>query len=273
MFDPTSRTPSLTPQTVPAYAYPMPEVSLDFPRAFIEFGDPDDDLQLFRCDLTWLTSRWLCIFGRGCGGIIEDRPDDGCCSLGAHFSDNNDRKRVQKWAKQLSPQEWQFYREGTSKGVIGKDADGDKQTRVVDGACIFLNRVGFAGGEGCALHNQAIRTGHKSLEAKPDVCWQLPTRRSFETLKRADGVEITVVVISEFDRRGWGSGGADLHWYCSGNTQAHVGTEPVYVSERDTLVALMGKQAYVILEQFCQAHLSSINVVAEHPADPKRPST
>ena len=36
----------------------MPEVPLDFPRSFVEFIDPADENQLFRCDLTWLTSRW-----------------------------------------------------------------------------------------------------------------------------------------------------------------------------------------------------------------------
>ena len=30
-----------------------PEVSLDFPRAWIEFADPKDSDQIFRCDLTW----------------------------------------------------------------------------------------------------------------------------------------------------------------------------------------------------------------------------
>ena len=52
----------------------MPEVSLDFPRSFVEFIDPADDNQLFRCDLTWLTSRWLCIYGNGCEGIVAGGP-------------------------------------------------------------------------------------------------------------------------------------------------------------------------------------------------------
>ena len=234
-------------------------MSLDFPRAFVEFLDPAQDSQLFRCDLTWLTSRWLCIYGQGCGGIVEGRPDDGCCTLGAHFSDSDDRKRVETFAKELSPGEWQYRDEGRRKGVVGKDADGDRQTRVVEGACIFLNRAGFAGGQGCALHTHALRTGRKPLETKPDVCWQLPIRRSFEAHTRPDGVELSVVVISEFDRRGWGSGGVDLHWYCSGNTEAHVGSEPVFVSERDTLIALMGAAAYAVLEQHCRAHMSALD--------------
>ena len=45
---------------------------------WVEFSDPVDANQRFRCDLTWLTSSWSCIFGSGCAGIYKDRPDDGC---------------------------------------------------------------------------------------------------------------------------------------------------------------------------------------------------
>ena len=72
----------------------MPEVDLDFPRAWIEFPDPDDPDQMFRCDLTWLTSAYTCIFGQGCHGIYKTSPDTGCCTLGAHFADKSDEKRV-----------------------------------------------------------------------------------------------------------------------------------------------------------------------------------
>ena len=82
----------------------MPEVvDLDFPRAWFEFVDPADAGQVYRCDLTWLTSRWACIFGAGCKGIYADRPDDGCCTLGAHFADKADLARVKKFAKRLGP--------------------------------------------------------------------------------------------------------------------------------------------------------------------------
>ena len=73
---------------------PVPEVDLVFPRACVEFADPADDDQVFRCDLTWLTSRYTCIFGQGCHGIYADSPDTGCCTLGAHFADKDDEKRV-----------------------------------------------------------------------------------------------------------------------------------------------------------------------------------
>ena len=87
----------------------VPEVLLDFPRAWVEFVDPSDDDQLIRCDLTWLTSKYNCIFGRGCKGIDAERPDAGCCSHGAHFSEKKDEKRVRKWVKKLTPELWENY--------------------------------------------------------------------------------------------------------------------------------------------------------------------
>ena len=72
----------------------MPEVELGFPRTYVEFANPDDATEVFRCDLTWLTSRWTCIFGAGCPGIYDSSPDAGCCTLGAHFADDDDAKRV-----------------------------------------------------------------------------------------------------------------------------------------------------------------------------------
>ena len=148
----------------------MAEVPLDFPRAWVEFPDPADPAQVYRCDLTWLTSRWACIFGRGCRGILPGRPDDGCCSHGAHFSDREGERRVRKWAKRLTDRDWQYRAEGLAQGIFEKDEDGARKTRVVDDACIFLNRPGFSAGAGCALHVLAERVGATvALSLDPDV--------------------------------------------------------------------------------------------------------
>ena len=48
-----------------------------FPRAWIEFEDPDDSDQIIRADLTWLTSRYTCIYGRGCQSIDASIPYGG----------------------------------------------------------------------------------------------------------------------------------------------------------------------------------------------------
>jgi hypothetical protein len=245
----------------------MPEVDLVFPRAWVEFADPADEGQVFKCDLTWLTSSWTCIFGRGCQGIYADRPDDGCCTLGAHFSDEDDEQRVAQWVEKLTPADWQYHKKGQRRWTEVDD-DGERKTRVVDGACIFLNRPGFATGGGCALHGLALRNGVHFVETKPDVCWQLPIRRQFRDVELTDGKTYTEVTITEYDRRGWGPGGHDLDWYCSGNTEAHVGVEPVYISNEAELVALMGVEGYAELVGHCEAHLRSRSALALHPADP-----
>jgi hypothetical protein len=251
----------------------MPEMPLDFPRQWVEFIDPADGEQLIRADLTWLTSRWTCIFGNGCKGIYADKPDVGCCTLGAHFSEKADEKRVKKWVEKLDDTLWQKIEIGQKKGWVVKE-EGEYKTRVVGDGCIFHNDKGFEGGYGCALHHLAEREGVSFIETKPEVCWQLPMRRTYEQSKHEDGLERLVVVLSEYDRRTWGQGGHDLDWYCSNNTEAHVGTEPVYVSSKDEIVALIGELAYAELARICDSRSQLLLTVADksalspHPADP-----
>ena len=90
MFDPTSRTPKAHDRTLlrcTSCRTVSTEVSLDFPREWIEFQDPADADHWIRADLTWLCSRWTCIFGRGCHGTVAGQADTGCCNHGAYFSD------------------------------------------------------------------------------------------------------------------------------------------------------------------------------------------
>ncbi|GAA6524829.1 hypothetical protein [Intrasporangium sp. DVR] len=242
----------------------MAEASLDLPRVWVEFTDPADSGQRFRCDLTWLTSSWTCIFGSGCPGIYADRPDDGCCTLGAHFTDKDDLERVAAVAAELGADEWQYRDIGTATGRRAdwvEKEDGARKTRVVDGACIFLNRPGFPAGAGCALHQHAVLTGVQPHTAKPDVCWQLPLRRSYRTVELPDETSYLEITITEYDRRGWGPGGHDLDWYCSGNPDAHVGREPVYRSSAPELIELMGQAAYEELAIRAEAHLTQVRAV------------
>jgi len=245
-----------------------------FPRAHVEFANPEDAGEVLRCDLTWLTSRYRCIFGSGCAGIYADAPDVGCCTLGAHFSDEDDETRTAGFVAQLDERLWQHHpgREVTEADWVEVE-DGERKTLVIEAegqrACVFSNRPGFAGGTGCALHALALEQGREPLETKPDVCWQLPLRRTFRDVERPDGTEYLEVTIGEYDRRGWGPGGHDLDWYCSGNTEAHDAPDPVYLSHRPELVALMGQGAYDELVHHCEAHLQARPGVARHPADPR----
>ncbi len=231
------------------------EVDPDHPRDWVEFADPADDGHVVRADLTWLLSSWTCIYGSGCRGIVPGRPDDGCCTHGAFWSDDDDEQRVTRAARQLRRRDWQHADTGRALGVSELDElDGEpaRRTRTVDGACVFLNRPGFAGGQGCALHALALRGGLHPLQTKPDVCWQLPVRFSQERVTRPDDVVVLATSVGEFDRRGWGPGGADLHWWCTGAPEAHVGAEPLWVSYAAELTALLGSEAYDVLAGLCR---------------------
>ena len=253
----------------------MPEVDLVFPRAFVEFVDPADETQVMRCDLTWLTSSYTCIFGQGCPGIYADAPDAGCCTLGAHFADKDDEKRVAAFVAQLDDEQWQQRPRAQGQEVgLGRDGrrrraqDPHRRGRRPAGLRVPQPSRLRTNGAGCALHGLASSRASNPLETKPDVCWQLPIRRTFRDVERQDGTTYTEVSIGEYDRRGWGPGGHDLDWYCSGNTEAHVAVEPVYVTNEAELVELMGRAAYDELVRHCEAHLRSRSALALHPADP-----
>jgi hypothetical protein len=250
---------------------PPDEVALDFPREWIEFPDPADPEHVVRGDLTWLASAWTCIFGRGCAGVVEGRPDDGCCSHGAFFADDDDLTLVTAAVELLTVEDWQLADVGRGAWTEqdGEPEEGVRaqRTRIVDGACVFLNRPGFAGGTGCAVHGLALRTGVHPLTTKPDVCWQLPVRREQDHVERPDGTKVLVTTIGEFDRRGWGSGGHDLHWWCTGSPVAHVSPEPLVVTYADELIALVGRPAYDELRRLTELRLDQ-GPIAPHPASP-----
>jgi hypothetical protein len=99
--------------------------------------------------MTWLCSRWTCIFGRGCHGIIAGKAGEGCCSHGAFFTDADDERRVRKAAKRLTPQTWQHYRRGFKNYTEMDSVDGTTPARRTatrpDGPCVFLNDPAVSG--------------------------------------------------------------------------------------------------------------------------------
>jgi hypothetical protein len=93
----------------------MSEIKAGFARDWIEFAVPNSEDEIYKCDLTWLTSNWTCIYGDGCKGVFANRPNDGCCTEGAMYSDADDEARTLKAAEFLTPDMWQFYQEARPK--------------------------------------------------------------------------------------------------------------------------------------------------------------
>ncbi len=227
---------------------PVPPGAPD--REWVSFEDDEED-RTWVFDVTFLESAWTCIFGRGCQGVLTGPAPElvqGCCSYGAHFTGAEDVARVEAAAATLSADQWQFRRQGRSRGVHRTTAEGETITRLVQGACVFLNRPGFEGGPGCALHRAALERGERPMDLKPDVCWQLPLRRE----DHVDGDHVTTTV-SEWRRRNWGAGGAEFHWWCTEAPEAFVDSDPVYLTMADELTGLVGEAMYARLAAWLDA--------------------
>ncbi len=242
----------------------MPEAPLAPEREWVSFED-DDECRTWVFDVTFLLSRWSCIYRNGCQGVLTGptpEREEGCCSYGAHFVDQADADRVAAAAATLSPAEWQFHAEGARHGILKKKPAEPKVTRMVKGACLFLNRPGFEGGVGCALHIAAVNRGERPMDYKPDVCWQLPLRRD----DRDDEVEGHVTsTVGEWGRSGWGEGGAEFHWWCTEAREAYVGSEPVYRALALELAAMVGDPVYRRLADYLNGRETG-SVALPHPA-------
>jgi hypothetical protein len=217
---------------------------------WISFTDPTED-RTWTFDATYLMSNHRCIFGEGCKGVLDADATEmmqGCCSYGAHFVDEDDVQTVVKAFIKVKPEHMQFYDEAVKQGFLDAgepDSDGSPvtTTRLVDDACIFLNRPGFNGGSGCALHIAALEAGARPLDWKPNVCWQVPMRLEHAT----DETGHVVSQLREWKRRDWGDGGSEFHWWCTEAPEAFSHQQPVYRSLRDEIVELIGEDIYALM--------------------------
>jgi hypothetical protein len=208
-------------------------------------------------DVTWrferafLESNWRCIFGDGCHGILPEVTTElqqGCCSYGAHLGDGPEGRaealNVAAFASVLTPDQWQFHDAFVELGAAAIFTDEHRNhTRVLDGACIFLNRPGFGGGTGCALHIGAVAADESPVDWKPSVCWQLPIRVDWD--EQADGETATV---RRWRRSDWGAFGESMAWCCTERDEggeAYSGTSRIIDSMAEELTAITGEAVAV----------------------------
>lgn len=219
---------------------------------YVSFDDPDED-RTWVFDVSFLTSPWHCIFGAGCPGILDGPAPEmvqGCCSYGAHFTGAEDREHVERMAERMTPEQWQFKAVAEKKGgPIKVNKEGETVSRLVDDACIFLNRPGFPNGPGCALHQAAVESGERFMDWKPEVCWQVPLRRVDET----DSYGHVTSTLREWKRRDWGEGGFEFHWWCTADDGAFDGAKPVYVEMRDEIIEMTSRRAFTLFVEYVEA--------------------
>jgi hypothetical protein len=220
-----------------------------------ELIEISDGETVWRIDRSFMTSNWTCIWGNGCHGIETERASAlafGCCSVGAQLDGVEEENMVAASAAALTPEGFQFHAEASVGGIFVRAEHAN--TRVVEGACIFLNRVGFPGGAGCALHLAATAVDESPIDWKPSVCWQLPVKVDWE--QGADGSEVATV--RAWQRNDWGDDGQTMAWCCTersgdhsgqGTDEAYVGTERVVDSLREELQEILGEPVYIELRR------------------------
>jgi hypothetical protein len=210
------------------------------------YEEIDDGETVWRFDRTFLASNWTCIWGRGCLGILDEPAEhlgQGCCSVGAEMGDEQEALNISALAATIEPARFEHHDVARAEGVFS-DAS-HTQTRIVDGACIFFNRPGFAGGTGCALHLEALAVGDSPIDWKPSVCWQLPIKVDWEP--SPDGRETATV--RGWTRGDWGVEGQTMAWCCTEGTRAYVGDGAVVESLGDELRAVTSDEVYVELRR------------------------
>ncbi len=250
-------------------------------ESWVTVVDPESG-ERWRIDAGFMQSGWRCQWadpaeGNGCLGIgpVPDREAAaGCCSVGAELIDEEEARSVVALAATLDPSRFQHHEVEPLVEVIDRHSDGEGQertrwrTRVVDGACVFSNRPGFAGGVGCALHlaglEEVAATGDREVlfDWKPSVCWQLPFR-----VERQPGVPVT---LRRWKRSDWGaedksgdsvdtagSGGAAdeaadsveaMAWWCTEEAAAFDASSLVVERLAPELRALLGEALFARLE-------------------------
>ena len=211
-----------------------------------EIEEIRDGETIWRFDRAFLDSRWTCIWGRGCKGIENEPAEElglGCCSIGAELGDEDEARMIDALAATLSPEGFQQHSEAREGGIFRDEFR--NHTRVVDGACIFLNRPGFEGGAGCALHLAAVESGEPTTDWKPSVCWQLPIKVDWQM----GDDEVEIATVRRWARHDWGDEGATMAWCCTEGSLAYVGDRPVVESLGTELEAIVGTKVYVELRK------------------------
>jgi hypothetical protein len=212
----------------------------------VDFEEIDDGATRWRFDASFLRSNWTCIWGRGCQGMLPEPAEElgqGCCSIGADLDGEDEARNVGALAATIDPARFQHHAAAAAGCVYADETR--TSTRVVDGACIFLNRPGFAGGAGCALHLEAVHAGESPIHWKPSVCWQLPIKVDWEP---GEG-DTEVATVRRWTRGDWGAEGRDMAWCCTEGDRAYVGDAPVVESLGAELEVVVGTTVYVELRR------------------------
>lgn len=251
----------------------------DSMREYLRINDVENE-RTFVVDMTFMLSRYGCMFGQCCSNrphqVDGDKYSSGCCTESVLLSrenrwspeeDNDDVARIERLLPEMDESIFANKRDADRNGVMKTSASGETRMRVKNGRCIFANPTPKKPGDppsGCAFHHLANRKGVSHVETKPEVCWEVPLWAEY--VAREDGRD--EIVITGMSRSDWGGDdnypdiseavenedyaaldGDYISWWCVDVPDAYSENNPcLYRSEENELRRIMGDTAY---DQLC----------------------
>lgn len=231
-----------------------PGAVVDWIEFVTEPVEDDSKPRRFVVNLSFMLSRWMCVFGQGCPStLIRGASNDGgCCQIGVHVGEGEDFERVESAVQLLCAEDADNYADiirprGWFRLTGSDEPDEAYHTRIKHDMCIFNNRVdGPTGKPGCALHHLATRLDQHHSETKPDICWQIP----FSVQNEDDG-EMVTTTVSASAGSVWGSRSRhDLKnpgYWCIETPDAYLGDKYVFRYGEAELRLLMTDLGYTTM--------------------------
>ena len=147
-------------------------------------------------------------------------------------------------AAMLEPERFQYHAEAAATGGIFSD-DTRATTRVVDGACIFLNRPGLRRRR--RLRPAPGRARRRRVADRVEAVGVLAAAGRVDWEPLADGRERPRCGAGP--RADWGDEGETMAWCCTEGDRAYVGDRPVIESLAEELEDIVGSEVYVELRR------------------------
>ena len=73
--------------------------------------------------------------------------------------------------------------------------------------------------------------------------------------------------LTEFARHGWGEGGEEFAWWCTEESAAFLGTDPVYRSQEPELRKMCGDALYEMIAEYLDARRAAGFAPVSHPSE------